>query len=153
MQNTEPALASCEQKTLYGLRRPSNDKAQRHDIPELCAQLCKSSGSKRVLPLYILSREYNPKSGYFTLFVGTENPTDGLEKEILPAGLYAEIEVRPLLGLFWGTAIGRAKRWFYTVWLPKSEFIPRGFEYELHTEKSIGCCGSISLLFAVERKA
>lgn len=153
MQNIEPVLASREQKTLYGLRRPSNDKAQQRDIPELCAQLCKNIGSKKVLPLYILSREYDPKSGYFTLFAGGEKPADGLEKEILPAGLYAEIEVKPLLGLFWGAAIGRAKRWFYTVWLPKSEFAPLGFEYELHTEKSLGRGGSISLLFAVERKA
>ena len=61
MQNIEPVLASREQKTLYGLRRPSNDKAQQRDIPELCAQLCKNIGSKKVLPLYILSREYDPK--------------------------------------------------------------------------------------------
>lgn len=101
----------------------------------------------------MVSRDYDAAAGTFTLFLGDDGSNRGLEQEILPAGLYAKLEIRPKLGFLWGPAIGAAKRWFYRKWLPASAFEAVNLEYELHTEKSIGKHPSIDLLFAVRRRA
>ena len=147
MNNTEPALINLEQKMLYGLRRRSNDKTQQRDIPELCAKLYEKSGSKQVLPLYVVSNGYDQKTKNFELFVGGETDYHGADTMTLPAGIYAEVAVRPLLGFLWGAAIGKAKRWFYQVWLPESDFEAENLEYELHKEDR-----KVVLRFAIRRK-
>ena len=56
------------------------------------------------------------------------------------------------LGYTYDMAVGEAKRYFYTKWLPGSGYAARNLEYELHTEKSVGKAPSIDLLFAVRGK-
>lgn len=77
----------------------------------------------------------------------------GLEALTLPAGIYARMTVCPWLKCLWGPAIGAAKRFFYTRWLPGSFYGAMNMEYEHHTEKSIGRHPEIELFFAVEKKA
>lgn len=81
-----------------------------------------------------------------------EQRRDGLEALTLPAGIYARMTVRPWLKCLWGPAIGAAKRFFYTRWLPGSFYGAMNMEYEHHTEKSIGRHPEIELFFAVEKK-
>lgn len=145
--NAEPALINREQKTLYGLRRHSGDKTQHRDIPELCAKLSKNIGSKQVLPLYVISSGYDPKNQDFDLFVASHTNFEGANTITLPAGIYAEISVRPLWGFLWGAAIGKTKRWFYQKWLPESDFEAENLEYELHREGN-----NVVLRFAIRRK-
>lgn len=140
-----------EAKPFFGLHAKSGDRRQQHDIPALSRRVRRITGAKRreLLPFCVLSRNYDPASGEFDLFVGCLRPVIGLEPETLPAGHYAAITVRPKLGLFWGAAIGEAKRWFYETWLPASGYASAGFEFELHTEASVGRRPTISLCFAV----
>ena len=154
MKDTLCILEPPEQ-TLYGLHMQSGDRTQSRDIPALSAAFYARIGGKpgAVLPLYVVSKSYDAASGCFTLFVGDDGSNRGLEQELLPAGVYARLEVRPRLGLLWGPAIGAAKRWFYTRWLPGSGYEAVNLEYELHTEKSVGKHPSVALLFAIREKA
>ena len=144
---------------LGGVQAPSNDRTVSRDIPRLARafyrQAKKPAGS--VLPFFVVSRDYQPQSGDFILFTGTDISNDAVFRAAdfpgprleIPSGLYAAITVRPLFGLFWGLAIGRAKRWFYTQWLPESGYAPVNLEYELHDKRSSRWFGSIELLFGI----
>lgn len=147
-------LTEQPEQTLYGLHQPSSDRTQSKDIPALSKQFYSQIGAESgtVLPFYVVSREYRPDDGSFALFVGGEQ-SGKLESEILPAGTYAVISVRPRLGFLWGPAIGQAKRWFYTRWLPDSGYEAVNLEYERHTQHSVGRHPSIELRFAVRRKS
>lgn len=60
--------------------------------------------------------------------------------------------MRPKLGILGGPAVGEAKRWFYTRWLPQSPYEAVNLEYELHTDKTVGKHPSVGLLFALREK-
>lgn len=135
---------------LTGLCCQSSDAAQSRDIPALTEAFVKQAGAM-TLPFYVVSRDYDKTTGAFTLFVGGNGGGD-LPRQVLPAGLYAALEIRPKLGFLWGPAIGAAKRWFYTRWLPDSGCEAENLEYELHTEKSTGRKPSVELLFAIRRR-
>lgn len=145
-------LTEQPEKLLYGLHRPSGDRQQRRDIPDLAARFYRHLGVERVLPFYVVSRDYDRGSGRFTLFVGDDGSNRALETELLPAGTYARLRVRPMLGFLWGPAVGAAKRWFYTGWLPKSAYEAVNLEYELHTEKTVGRHPTAELLFALRKR-
>ena len=147
-------LMEQEERRLYGLGQPSGDRRQRRDIPALSERFFRSVGAApgTLLPFYVLSKDYDAGSGSFALFVGGTRPHPGLEEELLPAGIYARIEVQPRLGVLWGLSIGAAKRWFYTRWLPENCFEAVNLEYELHTTKSTGRRPSVDLLFALQLK-
>lgn len=83
------------------------------------------------------------------LFVGGKTRNTLLEPLVLPAGTYASITVHPRLGFLWGLAVGAAKRWFYTEWLPNQPYEAVNMEYELHTKSSAGTHPAIDLLFAI----
>ncbi len=154
----------CTQETssIYGLEMPSNDRSLARDIPALSDRLCKALGKEpgTLLPYYVVTRDYNPETKASGLFIGTEQKNvqladrqdAGLSVFCLPAGTYARITIYPWLGFLWGIAIGSAKRYFYTKWLPGSEYAPLSLEYELHTEESLGDGPSIDLLFAIRPK-
>ena len=139
-------------QTLYGLHRYTNDRDQSRDIPMLSRQFYDRTGGKpQPAPaFYVVSRDYEPSAGAFVLFVGDGGSGRTLEPEVLPEGTYAVMTVRPKLGFLWGAAIGQAKRWFYTKWLPGSGYEARNLEYELHTEQSTGKHPSVELRFAIQ---
>lgn len=142
-----PRIIELEEQLLFGIGCRSNDSTQRRDIPTLCRKLNNYYGEQPALPLYVISSDYDEKSRSFDLFAACRNHFEKAESFALPAGLYAELPVQPMLGFFWGIAIGKAKCWFYREWLPKSEFAARNLEYELHREE-----GGVVLRFAIERK-
>lgn len=154
MVNLKVSLQTQEQNTIYGLWKNSNDKTISADISALSEQYYSmvSLPAGSVLPFYILSQNYMEESRNFELFIGGTIEKDGLTSFLLPAGAYAKITIKPRLGFMWGPAIGRAKRYFYRKWLPKSSYQALNMEYELHTEKSLHIHPSIDLLFAVKRK-
>lgn len=146
-------LTEQPEQTLYGLHQPSSDRTQSRDIPSLSKRFSHQLGEKPgdVLPFYVISKDYRPDDGSFSLFIGGERPCE-LECETLPAGTYAVLSVRPKLGFLWGPAIGQAKRWFYTRWLPESGYEAVNLEYERHTLQAVGRNPSIELHFAIRRK-
>ena len=149
----EVALTKQPRQMLYGLHKNSGDKAQSRDISCLSKQFYAHIGAKpeMVLPFYVVSRDYDAAAEAFTLFIGDDGSNRGLEQEVLPAGIYAKLELRPRLGFLWGHSVGRAKRWFYTQWLPGSGYEAVNLEYELHTKKSVGKHLAVDLLFAIRR--
>lgn len=124
------------------------------DFPQLSGKYYRAVGKRdgEVLPFFVLSRDYDEGTREFELFIWGEMENPALDGFALEAGSYARMAVRPKLGFLWGPAIGEAKRYFYTKWLPGSGCEASNLEYELHTEKSVGKAPSIDLLFAVARR-
>ena len=149
----EVRILPVEERVLHGLWTRSNDKTIAKDIATLSAQYHAAVGlaAGRVLPYVVLSQNYDTASGDFELFVGSTTPSEGLETLVLLAGDYAVMTVKPKLGFLWGAAIGSAKRFFYTKWLPQSQYAAKNVEYEYHTEKSVGKHPTIDLIFAIEK--
>ena len=154
MTNLEVELTVIEEQTVFGLSKPSNDRTVAGDVKALSAQyhrlLGKTSGE--ILPFFVLSRNYDEASGDFELFVGGLLEAKSLKKILLPAGKYAKIFVKPKLRFLWGPAIGEAKRFLYTKWLPTSGYEPLNLEYEFHTGRSTGKNPAIDLYFAIKEK-
>ena len=146
----EVALTKQPRQMLYCLHKNSGDKA---GIFPASQNSFTHIGAKpeMVLPFYVVSRDYDAAAEAFTLFIGDDGSNRGLEQEVLPAGIYAKLELRPRLGFLWGHSVGRAKRWFYTKWLPGSGYEAVNLEYELHTKKSVGKHPAVDLLFAFRR--
>lgn len=138
---------------LYGLRMQSNDRTQHHDIPALSKRFYDESGTSpgSVLPFYVVSKDYHRDTGDFVLFIGSVAKC-GPERETIPAGCYARLTVRPRFRFLWGFSVGKAKRWFYTRWLPSSNYEAINLEYELHTKKTIEKHPAAELFFAIRRK-
>lgn len=137
---------------LYGLSRKSNDDSIANDIPQLTDDYHKWTTLKRVLPLYILSKNYDEETGNFDLFIGSTSKYAGLNEITVPSGTYARITIRPKLGFLWGMAIGEAKVFFYKTWLQNSAYEAVNMEYEHHTEKSTGMFPSVDIIFAIQKK-
>lgn len=141
-------------QTLHGLAMPSADKTIARDIPALTAAFHRAGGTApgSVLPFYVVTSGYRPQDGTFTLFIGGEAPHPALQALALPSGEWGHIAVRPRLGFLWGPAIGQAKRYFYTRWLPASGRQARSIEVEHHTAQSTGKRPHIDLYFALTPK-
>lgn len=155
MSDRNVAVREMGERRICGLETASSDRSVSVDIPRLSAEYHAVSGTREggVLPFYVLSRDYEPRGGTFRLFVGGEPAHEGLRELTLPAGLCAVMAVKPKLGFLWGAAVGEAKRWFYTVWLPQSGYRPQNLEYEYHTEKTLGKKPELDLVFAVEKES
>lgn len=136
---------------LYGLWADSSDASLKRDMARLAKEYRLAAGvkAKTVLPYYVLCSHDSGKSEEFRLFIGSTSPAPRLSAYLLAPGSYAAVTVRPKLGFLWGAAIGEAKRYFYTQWLPSSLYLPLNLEFELHTEKSLGRHACVDLLFAV----
>ena len=138
MPSLEVNIEYIEQQTIYGLWQKSNDKTISKDIKALSKQYhaVVSMPKGKVLPYFVLSRNYNEQSRDFELFIGSVNDKNSLE-----------------LGFLWGASIGEAKQYFYTKWLPTSSFEALNLEYEYHTERSTEKQPAIDIIFAIRRKA
>lgn len=152
MSDIKVRIMNMEETRIYGLRKMSNDKTISADIRIISEKyhliLDKPDA---VLPFYVLSRNYDVKSRGFELFIGGTLKNEKLEYQVIPAGKYACITVRPKLGFLWGAAVGEAKTYFYTKWLPDSMYEALNLEYEYHTEKSMGRHASVDIMFAVRK--
>lgn len=146
-------LEKLEERAIFGKWTASNDKTVAADIRALSKQYHSivSLPEGGVLPYFVLSRNYQKKSGEFELLIGGALEKDGLECLVLPAGEYAKMTIKPKLGFLWGAAIGEAKRYFYTNWILQNTYRALNMEYEYHTEKSVGRHPAIELIFAIER--
>ncbi len=145
-------LLQCGELSWYGLWGKANDQTISKDISSLAAAYHKITRTKKgeVLPFIVLTRNYNAQSGDAELFIGGEKRSEGLEKLILPQGEYAKITVAPKFIFMWGLYAGKAKRFFYTQWLPKSPYESKNLEYELHTDESLGKKPTIDVFFAIK---
>ena len=150
----EVLITTQPSKFIYGLWMSSSDKTISKDIPKLSNRYYDAIGKmpESVLPFYVLSKDYDETGGQFRLFIGGEIQHELLDTHEFPAGDYGKITVKPKLGFIWGLAVGEAKRYFYTKWLPASKYKALNMEYEYHTEKSIVKKPEIDILFSIEKE-
>ncbi len=150
----EVSILTQPQQIVYGLWGESSDKTISKDISSLSKKYYRAVESvpQSVLPFFVISKDYDKNSGHFNLFIGGLVQHDQLDSISLPSGAYGKITIKPKLGFMWGLAVGEAKRYFYTQWLPASEYSALNMEYEFHTDKSIGKKPEIELLFALDKK-
>lgn len=143
-----------EKMTVFGLWSICNDTSVSKDIKALSKKYYDIVGKKEgeVLPFYVLSKDYNEQTKDFRLFIGGLIENSKLEKIVLSQGCYGMMTIRPKLKFLWGLSIGQAKRFFYTKWLPQSDYKGLNLEYEYHTEKSISKIPEIEIYFALEKK-
>lgn len=94
---SEHRIYRATNNTDYG---KSNDKTISKDIKALSKQYhaVVSMPKGKVLPYFVLSRNYNEQSRDFELFIGSVNDKNSLESYVLPASEYAKITVKPKLG-------------------------------------------------------
>lgn len=139
---------------LFGVWKNTNDRTISKDIAMLSKEYhtITTSAEGSVLPYFVLSKDYDEQSRCSQLFIGSTTSHTGLEQLALEAGEYASLTVKPKLGFLWGAAVGEAKQYFYTKWLPNSDYCGLNMEYEYHTEKSIGKHPTVELLFAVRHR-
>jgi len=133
MANLKVEILEIEEKSIYGLWLQSNDKAVSQDINTLSMKYYNvvSCSKGTVLPYFVLSRNYDEKTRNFEMFIGST----------------------PKLGFVWGAAIGEAKRYFYTKWLPASSYQALNLEYEYHTEVSKSKHPTVDIIFAIREKS
>ena len=114
MSGLEVKLEYIDQQTIYGLWQKSNDKPISRDIKALSKQYhaVVSMPEGKVLPYFVLSRNYNEQSRDFELFIGSMIDKGGLESCVLAASEYAKITVKPKLGFLWGGFYRRGKTIF-----------------------------------------
>lgn len=145
-------ISTQPEQLLYGIQGSSGDKTIAKDIPTLSKRYrtILDDPSLDAFPFMVLTKNYDETIGAFDLFVGGTIENDQLEAMVLPEGTYGTITVKPKLGFMWGPAIGEAKRYFYTKWLPTSGYEAVNLEYELHTEKSVDKKPEIDILFALK---
>ena len=149
--SVEVTMIERPNKKIYGLWGKSSDKSIPKDIPMLSKQYYATIEEKpeSILPFFIVSKDYDEKTGDFDLFIGGEIESENLTAYELPSGYYGKVVVKPKMGLIWSIAIGEAKRYVYTKWIRSSEYTALNMEYEYHTEKSIGKKPEIELFFAL----
>ena len=143
-----------EDTPVFGLCQKSNDKTQAKDIPAISRKYYEVLGKKsgEVIPFFVIAKDYNESTKDFLLFIGGLIERDNLETFIIPKGIYGKVTIKPKMGLMWGLSIGKAKRAFYTEWLPHSNYTALHMEYEYHTEISIDKNPRIDILFSIEKR-
>jgi hypothetical protein len=148
------SIIEQESQTIWVLRMQSNDKTQAKDIDALSKKYHETIGKNKdeEIPFFVLSQDYNERTRDFELLIGGLTEHAQLEKFEIKKGLYGKTTVQPKFGFLWGLSIGEAKRAFYTKWLPKSDYIALGMEYEYHTEMSVGKNPRIEILFSIRGK-
>lgn len=68
MVNLEVTLETMEAREIHGLWGRSSDRTVSKDIPRLSGEFYQAAGKKagEVLPFYVLSRNYDPRTGRLT---------------------------------------------------------------------------------------
>ncbi len=86
---------------------------------------------------------HNERTGTMSYMMGDvvtriETLPSYLQAFTIPAIKYAVFPIRPKNRFGWPIAIGDAKRYIYTEWMPKSAFEPAGIldDFEYHDERS-----------------
>ncbi|MDO5516060.1 MAG: GyrI-like domain-containing protein [Clostridium sp.] len=151
MKEFDVQLEDFKETMIYGIWMKSNDRNISRDIHKLSKEYCEvvKKKEKEVLPFYVLDSNHKDNTGDFQMFIASTIEESSLEPYKLKEGTYAKITVKPKLGFLWGAVIGEAKKYFYKEWLPKSGYETLNFEYELHTEKSVGKDPAVDIVFGI----
>ena len=97
MMSLAVKIEFMETKTIYGLWKKTNDKTIRKDINYLSTKYHEivSISKGKVLPYFVLSKNYDEISKNCEMLIGGDIVHDNLESFTLPAGDYAIITIKP----------------------------------------------------------
>jgi predicted transcriptional regulator YdeE len=76
----------------------------------------------------------------------------GLNGYEIESGKYAIFTIKAKFSFLWGLEIGRMKKYVFGEWLPKSQYVSTGSDFEYHDERSTGKNPSIDLYVAIREK-
>lgn len=146
-----------------GISVDTNSKNASKDISKLGKEfsIVKSGIKHREEPwcFIAVSKDFNKKTGEFNYFMGDvvttfEGQPEELETFELPKSLYAKVTIRPKNKLAWGLEIIKAKKHFYSSWLPNSKYKQARMidEFEMHDERSRSKKPEMDLYFAIKKR-
>ena len=151
IDGVQPRIVELEQPIkAMGMAVDTDVKRIYRDVPLLGKQFEKYKQTHEI-PSKIhpwafaaVSKGFDKAKGTFSFVIGDvvtiiDKLPAGLMSFEIPAIKYAIFPVRPKNRFGWGMAIANAKRYVYTVWLPKSEYEPAGVidDFEYHDERSV----------------
>jgi predicted transcriptional regulator YdeE len=166
VEGTEPRIVELEHPMhIVGMSIETNTRSVYRDVAQLGKRF-EAYKQDNEIPDKVepwgfaaVSKDFDEGTGAFSYMMGDvvvslEQVPDGLTGFEIPAGTYAIFPVRPKNRFGWGMAIGSAKRYAYTVWLPGSEYEQAGTidDFEYHDERSTGRNPEIDLYVAVRRR-
>ncbi len=166
IEGTEPRIVELENPiAIMGMSMETDTRRVYGDVPRLGRQF-EAYKQENVIPgkaepwgFAAVSKDFDEATGAFSYIMGDvvaglDQVPAGLTGFQIPAGTYAVFPVRPKNRFGWGMAIGHAKRYAYTVWLPASDYEPAGTidDFEYHDERSTGKNPEIDLYVAVRRR-
>jgi predicted transcriptional regulator YdeE len=166
VEGTEPRIVELEHPIeIMGMSTETDTRSVYRDVAQLGkrfeAYKQENEIPDRVEPwgFAAVSKDFDEATGAFSYIMGDvvvslDRVPAGLTGSEIPAGTYAVFPVRPKNRFGWGMAIGIAKRYAYTVWLPGSEYERAGTidDFEYHDERSTGRNPEIDLYVAVRRR-
>lgn len=135
---------------LFGLWRDSDLRLVRRDVSGMMGLYREflEPGEFEQGRVFVVT-ENDRLDGEFRLFVGGERMFPELEQAWIPPGLFAHLVLRPRLGIAWPAAVRRAKRHFYSTWLPGSGMRSGGVDFQLLSAESHGKQPRSHLYFSV----
>ncbi len=166
IDKSEPKILKLEKPIqIIGLKINTNDKDIYKDVERIATEFNKIKKNNPIPYLkqpwasINISKDYNVETKTFTYIMGDvvtkmDSIPVGLNYYEVPALSYAVFTIKPKSKIAWGITMGRMKRFIYTNWLPKSEYIPSDIigDFELHDDRSLGKHPEISLYVALRKK-
>ncbi len=148
--DTEPRMIVLDEPILMlGVQVETGMKSVFRDVSRLGKrwQTFKKAGiipnKKEPWAFVAISKDHDQQSGRWNYLMGDvvtclDAVPPGLVSYAIPVGTYAVFTLRPANRFAWGLTIGRAKRYIYADWLPRSGYKPGSVvsDFELHDERS-----------------
>ena len=150
LEGYEPRILDLDKPILImGMAVQTNLRRIYQDVPAL-GKRYKKFKDKQAIPnkkepwaFAAVTWDHDPESGSMTYMMGDvvtslKDVPQGLRPFEIPAIKYAIFPIRPKNRFGWPFAIAEAKRYAYTVWLPKSGYQTAGAidDFEFHDERS-----------------
>ena len=151
IKDTKPRIIDLDQPIkIVGMAVDTDVKNIYRDVPRLGKRFVNYKkeneipNKKHPWVFTAVSKDFDEDRQTFTYIIGdvvtsfADIPTGLITFEI-PALTYAVFPIRPKNRLGWGIAIGAAKKFVYTNWLPNSGYQSAGLidDFEYHNERSI----------------
>jgi predicted transcriptional regulator YdeE len=104
------------------------------------------------------SRDFDEETKSWEYIMGDvvtnlDSVPEGLNGYEIESGKYAIFTIKAKFNFLWGLEIGRMKKYVFGEWLPKSQYISTGSDFEYHDERSTGKSPSIDLYVAIKEKS
>jgi predicted transcriptional regulator YdeE len=162
--DTEPEIVTLRESIKFvGLSVKTDDKKIYKDAAQLGKNYSQFKKNHDIPNLrdpwafVAYSRDFDEETRSWEYIMGDvvtslDSVPEGLKGYEIESGKYAIFTIKPKFNFLWGLEIGRMKRYVFVDWLPKSQYLSTGSDFEYHDERSIGKKPSIDLYVAIREK-